>query len=49
VSGVSYDMGMVILFVSDANHLQHNVQAVGEYTVCLKSKCTDFPMDELEM
>jgi hypothetical protein len=19
------------------------------YTVCLKSKCTDFPMDELEM
>jgi hypothetical protein len=20
-----------------------------EYTVCLKSKCTDFPMDELEM
>jgi hypothetical protein len=21
----------------------------GMYTVCLKSKCTDFPMDELEM
>lgn len=31
VSGVSCDMGMVILFVYDANHLQHNVQAVGEY------------------
>jgi len=24
-------MGMVILFVYDANHLQHSVQAVGEY------------------
>lgn len=24
-------MGMVILFVYDANNLQHSVQAVGEY------------------
>lgn len=24
-------MGMVTLFVYDANHLQHNVKAVGEY------------------
>jgi len=24
-------MGMVILFVYDANHLQHSFQAVGEY------------------
>jgi hypothetical protein len=28
-------------FLIDKTHLM--------YTVCLKSKCTDFPMDELEM
>jgi hypothetical protein len=26
-----------------------NDESTGSSTVCLKSKCTDFPMDELEM
>jgi hypothetical protein len=27
----------------------YNLNEMEMYTVCLKSKCTDFPMDELEM
>jgi hypothetical protein len=30
-------------------HVTQGVFTVKTYTVCLKSKCTDFPMDELEM
>jgi 4-aminobutyrate aminotransferase-like enzyme len=36
---MSCDMGMVILFVYDSNHLQHNVQAVGEYIMTTVVAC----------
>jgi hypothetical protein len=53
-SARSYDMHVMNYDVESAPLIQFPLfVAMNEhtklYTVCLKSKCTDFPMDELEM
>jgi hypothetical protein len=43
-----YNEAMLQLFI-DFKKAYDSVRGEVLYTVCLKSKCTDFPMDELEM